>query len=326
MSGMKYDAIGLGMSDLVMGPAFFEKAAANKLTILDASPLANKQAVPYVVKNVDGVRVGIISFSSFPKDAKVNEYELRKSRFETFKELRSKCDLMIVLDEDGVTTDEWLQRNSVRLGSPDIVIPGQWRTISEEQVVGSTHIMPPHFQSKQLGVVDLEYSPGQPVKVTNNSVNLDEKFPEDKQVADQVAKGILAMGLVPQEMPVAQMSHTPDVKPYYSPLLCKACHQKQYDDWSKTKCLPCHSELYRATEKYMVTQTPYAGVECATCHMNSLPHGLERKDVAVHVKVDPQLCVGCHTKERSPSYDEKTYFPKVAHAGVAPATTASRPN
>lgn len=342
MSGLKYDAVGLGMTDLTMGPVFYEKAAANKITLLDASPLANKQTVPYVVKTVDGVRVGIISFGALPRDANINEYELRKSRFVMYKEVRSKCDVLVVLDQGAVTTDDWIRRNSPRLGTPDIVIPGPCRQVAQEQIVGDTHIMPPHFQAKQLGVVDVEFTPGQPLRVTMSTVPLDEKFAEDQKVLALVAKGILATGVAPQVSPNIEAANRTGVKPYYSPLLCRACHQKHYEDWAKTKhavalktlvdgksttpdCLPCHSELYRATSKYVANPNAAAGVECATCHANTLPHGLERKDMAVHVKVDPKLCVTCHTKDRSPTYDEKTYFPKVVHAVVPPTTTASNP-
>lgn len=346
MSKLGYDAVGLGMSDLAMGEAFYEKAAANKLTVLDASPVAKKQAVPYIIKDVGGVKVGIISFSAVPRDAAVDEFQLRKTRYETYKNVRSKCDVLVVLDQAGVTTDEWIERNASRLGSPDIVIPGTWRAVGGEQVVGNTHVMPPNFQAKNLGVIDVEFTPGQPIRVTYNSVPLDDKFAEDQEVADSVAKGILATNVQPQLASSAeayvQPSEQSSVKPYYSPLLCKACHQKHYDDWIQTKhavalktlvdrkstnpdCLPCHSELYRTTGRYVANQNQYAGVECATCHANALPHGLERKDMAVRVKVDPKLCLTCHTKERSPAYDEKTYLPKVAHTVVPPATTASKP-
>ncbi len=342
MSQLKYDAVGLGVTDLTMGPAFFEKAAANKLAILDASPVADKQTVPYVIKNVDGVRVGIISFGALPRTATINEYQLRKTRFEAYKEVRAKCDVLVLLDQNGIATNDWIKRNGPRLGTPDIVIPGNARPATREQVVGETHVMPPNFQAKQLGVVDVEFTPGQPLRISFNSVVLDEKFAEDKQIADQVAKGILGTAVQPQTVAYTPPPNRPDVKPYYSPLLCKACHQKQYHDWIQTKhavalrtlvdkksttadCLPCHSELYRTAKKYIVSQSQYAGVECATCHANTLPHGLERKGMAVHVKVDPKLCLDCHTKDKSPTYDEKTYFPKVAHLSVAPATTASNP-
>jgi len=345
MSQLGYDAVGVGNADVQIGEAFYENAAANKLTVLDASPVADKRSVPYVVNDAGGVRVGIISFGVMRADAKINEYELRKRRFEAYKQVRSKCDVLIVLDQAFVTTEDWLQRNAVRLGAPDIVIPGTSREfLSSAKTVGGTHIMPALYQAKEMGLVDVEFTPGEPPKVAFSRVMLDEKFAEDQQVADRVGKAIVALGMAPQPQVAPQMQtvNAPDVKPYYSPLLCKVCHQRQYEDWVLTKhakalktlvnvrnttpdCLPCHSEQYRASKRYVVLPDLAAGVECATCHTNTLPHGMERENMAMHVKVDPKLCLECHTKDRSPTYDEKTYFPKVVHAAVPPSTTASNP-
>jgi predicted CXXCH cytochrome family protein len=55
------------------------------------------------------------------------------------------------------------------------------------------------------------------------------------------------------------------------------------------------------------------GVDCSTCHHEALPHGMERKDITRKTKVSPKLCLNCHTKERSPDYDEEMYFPMVTH-------------
>ena len=112
--------------------------------------------------------------------------------------------------------------------------------------------------------------PGQPLKLTLTKVNLDEKFPEEAQIAKRVGEAILSIGgIAPIQSPVVSNagSFNPNVKPYYSPLLCKACHEKQYNDWTQTKhshalktlvdakqttpdCLPCHSEVFRAAQRY----------------------------------------------------------------------------
>jgi len=345
MSQLKYDAVGLGNADARIGADYFSKAAANKLPVLDASPVADKTTVPYIVKDVGGVKVGIISFGVLPPNVTVNEYQLRKARFVAYKEVRSKCDVLILLDQANSATAEWLDRNAARLGgAPDIVIGGTERqATSAEQVVGKTHIMPQLFQAKELGVIDLDCVPGQSPTVTAQRIMLDEKFAEDEQIAKRVGQGILALGnTIPVPQPVEQNAGVNNAKPYYSPQLCKACHQKQYEDWALTKhakalktlvdtknttsdCLPCHSELYRSAQRYIPRAAAVEGVECATCHMNVLPHGQERKYMAEHFKVDPKLCLECHTKDRSPTYDVKTYFPKVIHTGTQPTTTAANP-
>ena len=45
--------------------------------------------------------------------------------------------------------------------------------------------------------------------------------------------------------------------------------------------------------------------------------------MAVRSKVDPKICLDCHTKDRSPTYDVKTYYPRVVAATAASTATAS---
>lgn len=341
MSDLKYDAIGLGGADVRLGSDFYKKAAADKLTILDSSPVADKTTVPYVVKNVGGVRVGIISFGAMPADQVVDDFQLRKVRYAALKAVRSECDVLILLDQANVVNQEWLDRNSARFGAPDIVVSGVEKSgMMTEQVIGKTHIVPTSYQAKDLGIADIEVVPGEEPKIVVQKVPLDDKFAEDVNIGQKVDKATLATiaggDLAPA--PEAQRSMQ---SPYYSPRLCRACHLQQYEDWSKTKhakalktlvdaksttpeCLQCHSEAYRDMQRYTPSSDPTAsGVECQTCHMNALPHGMERREMAQKSTVSPQICLSCHTHDRSPKYNEKTYFPQVAHAGVKPTNTAS---
>ena len=62
-----------------------------------------------------------------------------------------------------------------------------------------------------------------------------------------------------------------------------------------------------------LTQDKTGGVECATCHIGSLPHGMERRNTSVRAKVDRKLCLECHDKEWSPDYEEESYVSRVSH-------------
>ena len=39
---------------------------------------------------------------------------------------------------------------------------------------------------------------------------------------------------------------------------------------------------------------------------------MERRNAPLKVPVSKSVCLTCHTKDRSPDYNVKTYFPKVA--------------
>ena len=351
MSALKYDAIGMGTHDIRLGDDFFTHTAEKGLVVLDASPEARESTVPYLIKNVDGVRVGVISFSgeittSAPSGT---NYVRRKALYSAYKAARDGSDVLILLDQANRATKDWIERNGPRLGTPDVVIGGVARTrLAREEVVGKTRIVPTAAQGKNVGVVDVTIASGQDPKIECRTISLDRAVPEDEAVAKQVTDFVLnsksqSAATRSQRSPYGSSSVSTG-KPYYPPGLCKACHVSQYEDWQKTRhagaikslvtanrtvpeCLPCHSEMFRTVRTAQVPKNEIGGVECATCHTGAIPHGAERRTAAARTKVDRSVCLECHTKERSPDYDEKTYFSKIAHKGPAAATgTASAPN
>ncbi|NLN79738.1 MAG: hypothetical protein GX141_12585, partial [Armatimonadetes bacterium] len=62
MSKLNYSAIGLGAGDARLGGEFISKAKANKLAVVDSSGSKDTRIDPYLVKNVGGVKIGIVSF------------------------------------------------------------------------------------------------------------------------------------------------------------------------------------------------------------------------------------------------------------------------
>ena len=325
---------------------------------MDAYPEKRGSTVPYVLKKVGGVKVGIISFGAIREsDQKVDEYALRKARFAAYKAARDASDILILLDQANVATREWIDSNTSRLGAPDIIVSGiQNMGLLKEEVVGKTYIVPTSQQGKTVGVVDVEVAPDRSLKMSVRKIPLEPEIAEDENITKLIQKFTSSNSEVvhiirePEANPVSANSNhnnpvaapviTPQPtttnivsNPYYSPGMCKSCHSKEYDDWKQTKhakavktlvdekkvqgeCLTCHSEMYRRNKSVVISSDNIAGVECATCHADAIPHGMERHDVANKTQVDPNVCLSCHTKERSPNYDENTYFPKVIHATV----------
>jgi len=355
LSGLRYDAVGVGETDLrTSGEEFFKQTAENKLVVLDASPEPPKSTLPYLVKNVGGVKVGIVSFGSAPPDKDVNEYVRRKALYTAFRAARQGSDILIVLDQANLMNKEWIERNEKRLGAPDIVIGGVMRqALAQEEVVGRTHIVPTSMQGKHVGVVDVEFGAGQEPKFTLQKIALESNVVEDEAISKRVREFMAKLQQVPSYIPPqpagsqkAVLTGNPNSKPYYHPFLCRTCHIKEYDDWQNTKhahavatlaseqraipeCLKCHSEMFRSLQRVTAAPQAASGVECATCHVGSLPHGAERKNVTAKAKVDPKLCLECHDKQWSPKYEEKSYMARVSHVGaenVAAAPPASPPS
>lgn len=344
LSKLHYDAIGLGSMDIKLGDVFFKKAADNHLAIVDSFPDRADKTKPYIIKNIDGIKVGIVSFGAPPLQGHdSDDFQNRKALYAAYKDARSKSDLLVVLDQYNMVTKEWLGRNGPRFGYPDIVVGGSSKQgASDPEIIGKTQIVPTSLQGKNIGVIDVEIVPGLETRLAWKKIVLDDTVkddPEVKKLVDAATEKKVHPG---PDINVPIPPPGPTAKSYYPPVLCKTCHIKQYDDWAKTKhavalktlvdkdrttpeCLTCHSEQFRTMSKYSMPKNDnMAGVECATCHADSLPHGIERRNVTAKAKVDPQLCVTCHNKDNSPDYNEKTYMPKIAHTGASsPATTAT---
>jgi hypothetical protein len=344
LADLRYDAIGVGETDLrISGNAFFEETAKNKLTVLDASPGAPKTTLPYLVKNIDGVKVGVVSFGAEPPAANRNEYVRRKALYTAFKAARGACDILVVLDQANLITRGWVERNGQRLGAPDVVIGGSQRASTpQDEVIGRTHIMASSIQGRHVGVLDIEVPAGQEPKFKSQRISLEESVVEDEAVSKRVKTFMGTLAQASTRAPNIHVSpaSTPGAKPYYPSQVCKTCHAKEYDDWKTTKhsvalntltsqnraipeCLKCHAEQFRRLQRVSLTPSEGGGVECATCHMGALPHGMERKNVTAKTKVDTKSCMECHDKQWSPNYEEKSYLARVSHTAGAAGPTAS---
>ncbi|MCL5104983.1 MAG: hypothetical protein M1133_12835 [Armatimonadetes bacterium] len=333
MSELHYDAVGLGMYDLQLGDTYYQKID-KKLKVLDAAPGAAKSSMPYMIRNVDGVRVGIISFGGVRPG--LDDFAVRRSFYGAYKAARDGSDILILLDQANWTNKDWLERNLNRLGAPDVVIGGAAKMgMLQDEVIGKTHIVPTSYQGKCIGVCDVEVTPGQEPKIATRKITLDTSIVEDPILVDRIRRVLYPNQARVASMPVASQGAQKVIQPvapgqYYPSIVCRTCHSTQYDDWAKTKhakaiktladegkmvseCLTCHSEKYRRSGSLLIDTSGPGGVDCATCHMNAIPHGAERKNVTGRTKVAPMVCLECHTKDRSPNYNPQTYFPMVTH-------------
>ena len=344
LSDLKYDAIGIGIADRQLEKEFLEAASKHSMTVVDAGaflPPEKKDGesvapewriVSYVVKNVAGVRVGIISFGA-PATNASEEEEPRAKRMElALKEVRAACDVLIALDQAGFITREWLKRNARQIGAPDLVIGGSSRSESPPvEIVERCHIVQTSVNGSHVGVVDVEFVPGQSPRLTFDRIPLDRTVPEDPNVKHRVAKFLDSIG---QSSVASKLVDSGTAQSgYLHPHMCRSCHDREYQDWTATKharalktldqnnrlipeCLQCHSEAFRRARTVSVPSGGIGGVECITCHRIPVPHWGDTRAPSGTWKVDPKLCLECHTPERSASYNQATYLPKVSHGTI----------
>ena len=135
------------------------------------------------------------------------------------------------------------------------------------------------------------------------------------------------------------------------PFFCKACHGAPYAVWGASRhatavktlekvgkqfdpeCLACHVVGMGRGGFLSKDLTPQlAGVQCENCHGPGRAHGLNpkanrtgfdaRRESGTAAKVGEATCRNCHVGSHSPSFDFKTYWPKIRHTSTVTHGTA----
>jgi len=182
--------MGVGNIDAHLGDDFYAAAKERGIQVIEAGPNQPAGVAPYIVKNINGVKVGVISFGSGEAKslAEAKSLDVLKARYVAFREARKASDVLILLDQADVANDDWLQRNVQRLGSPDVVIGPVSRAMGTEgRKVGTTIMAPVASQARNCGVISI-YADKSGVRIETSSVDLGEKIAEDRKVADMLVE------------------------------------------------------------------------------------------------------------------------------------------
>jgi len=123
--------------------------------------------------------------------------------------------------------------------------------------------------------------------------------------------------------------------PYVGEEACKNCHQKEHDIWSETlhsnafakleqvnkafdpACIKCHTVGFEESGGFIdFDATPHLmNVQCESCHGAGRVH-VESAGFESTKNIDwqpEQVCAQCHVQKHSPSFDLKTYWPRIKH-------------
>ncbi len=333
LKAMGYSAVGVGPTDLRFGDSFYKVMNDKSMPVVNLGAPEAAGAKPFIIRDLSGVKVGVVSFGTLP-DGAIDDYKLLKERYEVYAEARQKSDVLIVLDQGKVASDAWIEKITKRYGAPDIILGGTGNMILvEPKMVGETMIVPTSVQGNAIAQVDIEIN-GATKKKTYKRVGIDESCPEDadvlKMVKDFQAPRIVNISPGSTPGPITTETHVSTPKEgYYSYQTCMSCHKAEYDQWKTTKhatalttlekqnktlpeCLPCHSEMYRRIERSVKGTDGLGGVECMSCHADVLPHGAGHK--AKHeTKGIREACKDCHTPEHSPHFVPNVYLGMVKH-------------
>lgn len=321
MQLMRYDAAGVGPAEKRISSSYCELARDLGVPVVKA---ADVQGALYVIKRVNGIRIGITAFDT----PSAEQATLQHARLEltSYAEARSKSDILIVMDQAGRIDKRWVDSIGKRLGEPDIVIGGPANsTLQSARRIGRVCIPRTSVKGASVGIVKVRFVPGEPAFYELSQAQLLVGMPDDPSVARLIENYIAGQRVAPSASPAGPASD----KMSASPEGCKICHQLQYESWKRTKharalttltsqgknvpeCLRCHSESYRRTGSYIDPKSEPSGVDCASCHDMPVPQSGSQGHSSAGT-VNEAKCAPCHDKLNSPDYDVKAYWPKILH-------------
>ncbi len=322
---MGYTAVGVGPVDVRVGEPYFNTLKKYGIPVVHIDTRKHEDAEPYIIRDVSGVKVGIVSFGSVP-DERREDSSLQKEREKQFSEARKKCDILLLMDQAHIATEEWLTRNKDRLGSPDIVIGGVRVQYNQPETIGKTMIVPTSTQGVYVGRIDIKIDGKKRNTVFSRQI-IDPTIPGDPEVEQMISSYNKSQSELVASGALMLSAH--ETQPYYPYQSCVTCHKAEYEHWKDTKhalahavllnqekaipeCLPCHSDMYRLQRKMAINSEVIGGVECNGCHQDVLPHSpgyrAKHDDKPIRAR-----CLNCHTPERSPNFDPVKAYEQMKH-------------
>lgn len=186
MELMRYDAVNLGMDEFNFGWDFlYENIKKTKLAFLSCN-LKSEAVVPYVIKEVSGIKVGIIGLTSPAALSKAAGLKFLEPRFalrNTIKVLKETkgADIIIVLSRLGETEDLGL---SEEVEGIDILIAG-YTGKKEEAVkkIGSTFLLRSFWEGRRLDRVTFILKDKKIRDYKHEQIRLSDKINNDPAVS-----------------------------------------------------------------------------------------------------------------------------------------------
>ena len=342
------DAVGLGDRDLKLGLAWLRgeiKHTGLNVVCANLYDKATKKpaVLPYVIKNVNGIKVGIIGVMSDKSDvgpARDSLYLVEPSGVvkSAVAELRKKGATVIVLlsqlgkieSEDLVTAVD---------GVDALIVGRNVPLIQTGRMIKNTIACYGGEQGQYVGRTIVNLGPKNKMTSGENEMFiLGPEIPEKKEMADLVRAwedGFNAMMSRKEKEQAATASlsdstrNAPDH--YLGADMCIRCHVAEGEQWKTThharawatltdrhkdstpECISCHVVGYKQPGGYGMNSTGavMTNVQCENCHGMGTRHDAF---AAVDQKVSETACLSCHTASTSPDFNFAKFKPYIDHA------------
>jgi len=348
MELLKYDAVGLGKSELTLGNDFFLSALSDsKLPFLSANWRFADSDVklwkPSIIKKVGKRKVAIIGVSQETSGVTSDGMTLigdniSDSAAPIVARWRSMADLTIVLSSLDGTQDS---RLSTVLDGVDIIATGHSGPLYEKMnnviVVHSIHL------GKGLIKIEVSFSNNPDLRPTYkiDLVYLDPEKPEDAEMRGVLSKFYLEAESIPGYKSAKTKlfeNMKEENRPndgYIGEKACRPCHNDKFISWQKTKhkyafrtlaqknrfflpkCQICHVTGFGYETGFSLSKNRFelSDTQCETCHGPGKLHSEKGQPGMMRIVTDKAICMQCHDKENDPEFEQnfEEKLGKIAH-------------
>ena len=337
MNEMGYDALVLGEREFAFGKSFIQQQmnesefpiiAAN---IIDESTREPFASAPYILKDVGGIKVGIIGVmnGSYLPDERWQQLGLRVSDpkeaiKKALKEIRPISDLIIVLGHLGLSEAAVLAQT---VSGIDVVITAHGnQSITKPLKAGRAYIAMNDDKEQSIRKLEIWLNEEkQIVGLEGSAIPITDSV----EMHPKIAKLISEYKTKLRELPIEPINETNEK--YVTSEACRKCHEDASQVWQASKhadafqtlkarnnqydpeCLKCHTTGYRLSTGFLsIDETlQYKDVHCEACHGPGEGHVANPTEAYGKVQVT-SLCSSCHTPERSPSFHH-AYWRLIQH-------------
>ncbi|NOZ37249.1 MAG: hypothetical protein GXP11_04105 [Gammaproteobacteria bacterium] len=223
-----------------------------------------------------------------------------------------------------------------------LIIPSRRDSFAKPVQIENTLLLQPGARGMRLGLLQFEIK-----KQANNArishwqqrvIPLPKSIPDSPRTQAWYAAYNAALKSDYEKQVALRKQREQGKSPYAGAEKCQACHVQEYRKWQQTQhaqayddlesvdknfdpnCVTCHSVGFNQPGGFLNAElTPHlSGVQCESCHGPAQAHIDDGGKTATgnHQWNKKQICGQCHIAIHSPSFNLKTYWPKIAHGQI----------
>ncbi|MBN1906727.1 MAG: hypothetical protein JW927_16715 [Deltaproteobacteria bacterium] len=325
------DAINVGELELALGLDYIKDIEKKyDVPFVSANIVNDKKELvfkPYVIKNIDNIKVGIIGIMGTTPDVVKPFEEIVGSTLSVLDpietvtakvaELRDKVDFVIVL------THQHMGRNWIiarKINGVDVIVGGHHKQKLETPYeANNTYIVQAGEKGQHQGMLVIEKAADGTKTVTNKLVSMSDKIADDPKVKGMIDEYNMEVNKLYTSGPIVK-----DEAVTLRSASCNDCHSDAYEIWQKTDhakafqtlinkdrqfnpdCLVCHTTRFEEAGGFTMKaqEKELRNVQCESCHGDKTEH-LNDPSVVSQAKPGVETCLRCHTEHRCPDFEKE---------------------